>query len=370
VPVVVCGVGGEGGPFDLPASLPGDYPLGGGGRSLHELAVAIAATGRDVELRGRVSRPELARLADAAGAAPRVDLPVRRPGAGEVVIVPEGYQHAVQYARLSLSPARRILLLLGPPGLTGWPFTADWSGKPDPLTVALDAVARPEHFRAMDQAGFDLWTHSPGMAQAVEESGVACTLIGTGTPLPFPVPGNRPHDVVWVQANRWAPLARSVVERLEATTLGVPEVPHTRMLELLGTGRTLVWPSRIEGQSRIQIEARAAGTVPVALDSNRFAAGLDEAGGAVLVGSLEEMVEEIHRLLADPGRSGELSTRARRAALAQVDWESYVGRVDRALDTVPSRDPAGETRALLAAALDLAVDRAEATPPAGTVGRG
>jgi hypothetical protein len=84
VPIVVCGLGGEAGPLDLPASVLGDHRLGGGGRSLHELAVAIAATGRDVELRGRVSRPELSRLADAAGVAPRVDLPARGPAAPDV----------------------------------------------------------------------------------------------------------------------------------------------------------------------------------------------------------------------------------------------------------------------------------------------
>jgi hypothetical protein len=357
VPIVVCGLGGQAASADLPASVPGDRRLGGGERSLHELAVAIAATGREVELRGRVSTRDLAQLAAAAGAGPRADLPTRRPRPDDVVIVPEGYQRPAQYARICLSEARRILLLLGPPGLIGWPFVRDRPGPPDPLTVSVDAVARPEHFRAMDAAGFELWAHTAGMARAVRGAGVPCTNIGVGTPAPFPEPGPRTHELAWVERNRWAPLARGVVERLDARALGIPEVPHDGMIRLLGSSRLLVWPSRVEGQARIQVEARAMGTVPVALASNPFADGLEEARGAVTVDSLDSMVEAIRRLLADQSRIQELSRRAREWARAHVSWPDYVKRVDRALPAARSVEPTAEARALMRTVMDEELQR-------------
>jgi hypothetical protein len=351
VPVVVCSTGGEAGPLELPRSVLADGEIRGGVRTLHELAVAIAATGRDVEFRGRVSERELTPLVETAGAAPRVDLPSRLPGPDDVVIVPEGYRDPVQYARISDSPAVGVIMLLGPPGLAGWPFVPHWPGQPDPLTVPIEDLARAEHFRAMAAAGFRLWTHTPGLARAVSEAGVACTDIGVGTPVPFPEPEDRPYDVVWVQSNRWASLAREVVERLEVSHVPIPEVPHDRMLELLAKGRVLVWPSRVEGQARIQIEARAVGTVPVALDSNPFAPALHEGAGAVTAGSLEAMVEEVGRLLADAGRWAELSRRAREWARAYLDWDAYVARVDGALTAMDDeatvkasdRPPPGDT---------------------------
>jgi hypothetical protein len=121
VPVVVCGLGGEGGPWDLPASVPWERSLHGGERSLHELAGAIVVTGREVELMGRVSHADLDSLSSAEGAGPRTDVSPRPPAPGDVVIVPEGYRGPLPYARLSLTQVRRILLALGPPGLTRWP---------------------------------------------------------------------------------------------------------------------------------------------------------------------------------------------------------------------------------------------------------
>jgi hypothetical protein len=329
VPVVVCSTGGEAGPLELPRSVLVDTEIRGGVRTLHELAVAVAATSRDVELRGRVSEPELAQLVDGTGAAPRVDLPPRPPGPQDVVIVPEGYRDPVPYALISDSPAVGVIMLLGPPGLAGWPFVPDWPGKPDPLTVPVEDLARPEHFRAMASAGFHLWTHIPGLARAAIDAGVACTDVGVGTPVPFPTPVDRPFDVVWVQANRWAPLARQVVERLDVRQLAIPEVPHARILRLLASARVLVWPSRVEGQARIQAEARAVGTVPVALDSNPFAPGMAEEDGVVPVGSVDQMPAAITGLLSDRARLEELSRRARRWARTRFDWSAYVARVDR-----------------------------------------
>jgi glycosyl transferase family 1 len=355
VPIVVCALGGEEDPLGLPRSAFVERAIRGGERSLYELAVAVAAAGREVELRGLIAERDLSELAEAAGAWPRVGLEPRRPTAEDLVVVPEGHPEPLPYARLALSPARAVLMLLAPPGLFGWPFTIDWPGPDDPTAVPLDSLARPEHFRAMAAAGFELWTHSPGLSDRIMAAGVPCTWIGSGTPIRFPDAGERPYDVVALKANRWAPLARRVLTRIDATHRVIDEVPHRRLLQLLGTGRILAWPSRVEGHSRIQLEARAVGTVPVAFDSNPFASGLDEKGGAVLVGSLDEMAEEIERLLAAPDRLAELSGRARRSARAELDWEAYVTRVDAALRFPPAEDPGRGARARLGTAVERSV---------------
>jgi chromosome segregation ATPase len=88
---------------------------------------------------------------------------------------------------------------------------------------------------------------------------------------------------------------------------------------------------RIEGHSRIGQEARAMGAVVVTLDSNRYAVGLDDAGGAVAVASVDEMPAVVEALLADPGRLSALRERAMRSAREQVDWSTYVRRVGAAL---------------------------------------
>jgi hypothetical protein len=100
----------------------------------------------------------------------------------------------------------------------------------------------------------------------------------------------------------------------------------------------------VEGTSRLQWEARALGTVPVALATNPFAEGLDEEGGAVVVGSVEEMAGAIDELLERPDRLRDLSERATRTAREQVDWETYRARVTAALDQGLEEDPAHPAR--------------------------
>lgn len=343
MPIVICALGGDEDPRCLPRSAFAERNIRGGERTLYELSVAVAATGRDVELRGLIAEGDLRELAAGAGARPKVDLEPRLPGPDDLVILPEGLRDPLPYARVALSPARAMLFLLAPPGLMGWPFITGWS-VPDPLSVPMDALARLEHFQAMAAAGYELLTHSPGIADRAEAAGTACTWLGSGTPVPFPEAGRRSHDVATVEDNRWAPVARRAVAGLAATHLPIPRVPHDRMLRLLGSARTLAWPSRVEGHARIQVEARAMGTVPVALDSNPFAAGLDEKGGSVLVSSLDQMREEIERLLAAPDRLEEVSERAMASAREQVAWEPYVERVDAMLREPRPRDPARGAR--------------------------
>jgi hypothetical protein len=205
-----------------------------------------------------------------------------------------------------------------------------WS-LPDPLKVSLDAVGRAEHFRAMAACGFELWSNSTGIAMASRGAGVECADIGVGWSMELPDPPAKEVDVVALEFNKWAPLSRQVLASLDADCRMIPPVDHARLLQELGKSRLLVWPSRIEGWDRIQCEARAMGTVPVSLRSNPYATGHTEANGAVLVDRLEDMPHAVQSLLADPGSLEALSRRAVVSAREQVDWDSYVKRVNAAL---------------------------------------
>jgi hypothetical protein len=336
---VICTLGGDVDPWQLPASSYSDRPwIHGGERFLYELAAAIAAMDESVELRGDLSRTDLEEICAAAGVRLETDLLPRRPEPDDVVIVPEGWLEPTAYARVALSPARAILMLLAPPGLFGWPFVDGWS-LPDPLTVAIDELARPEHFLAMRALGFTLWTHSPGIVRAARAAGVSITFIGEGQPVPFPEIPPKTSDVVFMQDNRWAPMAEWVGGRLAVVADPIPASNHREVLRRVATARILILPSRVEGTSRIQWEARAVGTVPVALSTNPFADGLEAGGGAVVVDSVEEMPTAIEELLSKPGLLQELSDRAVRTARAQVDWTAYRSRVQDALDAPPEHDP-------------------------------
>ncbi len=124
----------------LPAAEPVEA-LGGGPRSLHEIAVALAAAGHAVELRGSVHPDELAAMTAAAGVEVEVPGEPRAIEPGDVVIAPEGVADPLWWARLILSPARVILLFLAPPGLFGWGFD-------DGSDAAIGTYRRPRRRRA------------------------------------------------------------------------------------------------------------------------------------------------------------------------------------------------------------------------------
>lgn len=342
--LVVCALGGDEHPWALPASrLVTRTWVHGGERSLYELAVAAAVLGHSVELRGDISEPDLRELCAAAGAAPIVGLGPRRPEAEDVVVVPAGWTGPLQYARVALSPARAILLLMGPPGLFGWPFGNGWA-RPDPLTVPFESVARPESFLAMAAVGFELWADTPAVAEAARRGGVECLDIGHGSPLPVPHPAEKTYDVALVESNRWAALAREVASRLEGSHLRISELRHADLRRELARAKVLVWTSRIEGRARIPAEARAVGTVPVALRSNPFAESLEEAKGAVVVDSLDEMPDVISGLLASPGRLERLARLGVRTAREEDAWDLFVKRVEEALSRPPPSDMARDAR--------------------------
>lgn len=333
--------------------------LPGGEHNMYELAFAAATAGYEVELRGWLERDEFVRMHDSLAIGPVVDLPARRPRADDLVIVPEGWQSPLEYARLYMSGARLAVFLLAPPGLFGWPFCGPGWTAPDPLTVAPESVGTPVQFQAMEQLGILLLTHSPGIVAAAHAAGTRCAFVGTGRPaesLPRPV-AERSVDVAALLANRWAPLVEQVADQLDGLTVDlVEETSNTEVLSRLSRARVLLWPSRIEGHATIPWEARTVGCVPVALSTNRFAVGLTEDSGALVVETVQELAPAIRALLSDDQRWRELSKRAVDSARREVDWNRYVDRVRTFLAAVPPRTPALDARAGMGTALQQCLD--------------
>ena len=330
--IVVCALGAVVDPWDLPAStlLERDW-IYGGERTMYELAAAAALHGHRVELRGDISRRDYEEIAAATGASISTSLSPRRPTAKEVVLLPEGIDEPLLYTGVALSAARVVMVLLGPPGLFG-PVLDPGFVRPDPLTVDPSLVGTPPGYRMIRDWGFELWSNSPTIAAEARASGVDCEFFGTGQPLPYPAPGPKPYDVAFVTANRWAPIARDVAESLTCRVLEIGEGDRNSVVRGLAGARIFLLPARIEGQSRLQLEARAVGTVPVALSSNRYAPGMDEDGGAVLVESAEDMALAVAELLRDPERLADLSARAVSSARAQLNWTEFGTRVQRSLE--------------------------------------
>jgi hypothetical protein len=330
--IVVCALGAVVDPWHLPAStlLERDW-IYGGERTMYELAAAAALHGHRVELRGDISRRDYEEIVAATEANISTGLPPRRPTAEEVVLLPEGIDEPLLYTGVALSAARVIMVLLGPPGLFG-PALDPGFVRPDPLTVDPSLVGRPRAYRMIRDWGFELWTNTPAIAAEARASGVDCQFLGTGQPLSFPTPGPKTHDVAFLAANRWAPIARDVAESLTCRVLEIGEGDRDSVVRGLAGARILLLPTRIEGQSRLQLEARAVGAVPIALSSNRYAAGMNEDGGAVLVESAEDMGPAVTALLRDPNRLADLSARAVTSARAQLSWTEFGTRVQRSLE--------------------------------------
>jgi hypothetical protein len=341
-----------------------DKPFAFGGEAnCVALACAAAELGYETELRGWIHEPTFRRFQEASRAVPRVNLPAREPEPDDFVVVPEGWADSLRYLQLSLSPARLAIYVLAAPGLFGWPFAGEGWTPPDPLTVRIGDLARPEHFRGMRALGFELVTHSEGIASAAQSAGEECRLTGVGEPWD-PAPGDerREVDVLALMHNRWAPLAQEVLERLDGLNVdAVPTVSNDEMLRRMGRAKVLVWPSRIEGHATIPIEARAMGCVPVALDTNPFGAALDEEHGVVTVGSVDAIPLTVRKLLGDDVRLKELSELGRSVARKLTDWSAFVHRVRAFLEAAPPADYGRQGRAVAGASLRESLRRERAT---------
>jgi len=206
----------------LPASIPMDKPKDCAGiRSLHELAVAVAVTGRDVELRGEFDIDMLASLSEASGAIPTVNLEPRLPTADDIVIIPEGTPSALDFACASLSPAQYVIFMQDLPGLFGWFFKSGLNS-PDSLVVNTSDVGTADSFNNISECGFSIWTNSSRLASACVEAGVSCTDIGIGYPR---TTGHIPEkELDFVAAESPSQIIDST-DKLLADTKGLEELP-------------------------------------------------------------------------------------------------------------------------------------------------
>lgn len=343
----------------VPASELSDQAwIYGGVRSLHELAFAAAASGRHVELRGWVHRPTFERLAGATGVSPLLADEPRRPDAGDIVVIPEGHSDPFWFATPWLSEARFVLMAMAPLGLLGWPFTATWD-PPSPLTVPVEEVNRPEYFRAIAALGISIWTNSEVLGRLAAEHGIPAADIGNGTPVPFPEPAaERPVDVVWLKDNRWAPRAIELAGRLSASVQAIESADNAEVLAAFGRAKVLLYPARMEGESRVAREARAMGCVPVLPRGNPLAVLIEESDGVLAVESAEAIPGAIEALLNDPQRLAALSANGMSSARTEVSWTAFLGRVSEAIDALPSADPdTAGARGAIGAGIDRALQR-------------
>ncbi len=325
--------------WNLPAAseFAGSW-VSGGQQTLHELAVAAAAAGYEVELRGQLSIPLLDALADATGARPETPPQERRPDAGDIVIISEGGGDPLRFARVVLSPARVVLAILAPTGLFGWPFTAQPYER-DPTTIPLRIVGRREHYEAVAALGIDIWTPMPRVQELATSAGARATLIGSGNPLAISdVPKSKSIDVSYLSGSRWQPVAEQVAALIRRPVHAIPVGGHAEVLDSIANSKLLLWLARVEGHGRVLWEARSVGTVVIGLASNVYATGLDEGSGAIAVKTIEEIPAVVERLLGDPVALARLSEAGRRTAAEQVDWRRYVSRVGEAVERVKHRD--------------------------------
>jgi hypothetical protein len=312
----------------------------GGVRSMIELAAGLAAIGLDVELRGGFSEREVATIEHAAGVQLGRPEARRRPQPDELVIVPEGHDDPLIFARVAFSGARAVLMMLGPLGLVGWPF----DGTPVPqadaiLTLDTESVGRPESLAAARSFGLELWTNASAIAARAASAGIEVNYVGCGRPTPYPEAGEKTVDVLALAENRWGPLAMEALEGIPAqfSTHIQPRGTHEELLAALSAARVFLHPARIEGRSRLCEEARAMRAVPVLLVSNNNGEGY----GSVVVESVRDMPVAAAALLSDPERLAALAESGYRTARRDGDWEAYKQRLRGAVADVDLAVAAG-----------------------------
>lgn len=316
-----------------PARLHDPTWIQGGVRELHELAVAAAAAGYEAEVRGDFHGPLLDRLCAAAGVRVRMPDTPRSAEPDDIVCVPDGIPDPTFYLRVALMRSTPVYTALAPPGLFGWSFVPEWRHV-DALDIDTASVGLPEHCRVIHSFGFRVWSNASTTAGAFVESGVTATVIGEASPLPIPPEPPKDVDVVTVGANRWASLTRTALDGFRGTWRELPEMPHERLITELGRGHVFVHCSRIEGHSRLGVEARLMGTCCVGLASNRFAVGFDETAGGAKAERIDEVADVVERMLADPEDLKRRQQLARATATENMNWPAFVRRVGDAVAAI------------------------------------
>ena len=108
-------------------------------------------------------------------------------GPTDTVIIPEGTPDPLLFARVALSPARAVLVLMAAPGLFGWPFDRE-RVPADPTAVeptkrgAARAARRgaPVRARVVDEPS--------AIAEQARGAEIPHHYIGVGRPVPYPAP--------------------------------------------------------------------------------------------------------------------------------------------------------------------------------------
>jgi hypothetical protein len=298
--VVVCIALDECDPLMLaPARLQDPPWITGGVRTMHELAVAAAAAGYETEVRGDFHGDVLAQMAAAAGVTVGTPSEPRAAQPDDVLCVPDGIRDTAFFIRVALMPSTPVYLAFAPPRLFGWSFMPD-GRYVDALTIDPVSVGRAEHCRAIDAMGFRVWSNATTTAGAFAAAGVPAMVLHEGWPTSMPTEPEKDVDVVTIGENRWSTITRRALEGFRGSWRELPMMPNAQLVEELGRGRVFVHCARIEGHSRLAIEARLMGTVCVGLASNRFAVGFDEAAGGVMAERIEDIAAAVERILADP----------------------------------------------------------------------
>jgi hypothetical protein len=298
----------------------------GGVRSLIELAAGLAAIDIDVELRGSFADAEVRTIERAAGVHLGRPGARRRPQPDELVIIPEAHDDPLIFARVALSGARAVMIMLGPVGMFGWPF----DGTPVPSAAEVvgvdpDTVGRPASLAAARSFGLELWTNAPAIGERAASAGIEVKCVGAGRPAPYPEPAVKSVDVLALAENRWAPLAMEALQGIPSRfeTRVQLRATHSELLAALSAARVFIHPARIEGRSRLCEEARAMRAVPVLLASNCNGEGYGPEYGSVVVDSVAEMAAAAVALLDDPDRLATLAENGYLTARHESDWETY-----------------------------------------------
>jgi glycosyltransferase involved in cell wall biosynthesis len=133
-------------------------------------------------------------------------------------------------------------------------------------------------------------------------------------------------------------------DKLEALIDGLPRVeivkavPNPETLQRISTALILVHPSRVDGLSRVLIEAMGAGVPIITSSAGGNPHCVRDAGLVFPSGDADELSRVLRQLLADRELRERLGRRAREVAQAEYSEQVYVDKFVRMIeDTVKSK---------------------------------